>query len=339
MRREALTAPFALLSSACVLRPWTPSVSIAYSAEPPPFTADVISIAQPEAIALWQLPPDNPWAPYEKLTLLTAVDSPTTTVVLPHVIGLEDVQSAGQAAAAVATAGLPPSTMWIVDARGAASVAFGAALTRLARQSVTPVLTFNNWPAPLEMIPAEETLSALLAMRPRLPTSSGPTVPVFLLDAWRLAYRDDTVDDDVTDNRYMLNPADLPSAEVLVKQGFRRVLYVVESLEDTATEEDDLNETFLAYQSQGIRVSMVDFDWLSGVADPARLISRGSWDERLTSSEYGVAGRATVVRDPRFYLRARGGFGGESALPHAQGTWDLHGGGFWARGSGGHRGG
>jgi hypothetical protein len=337
MRRSSLTAPFAFLSSACLVRPWTPSVAVASWAEPPPLTLAVIETAQPDAIGLWQLPPDNPWLPYEKLTLLTAIDSLPSTVALPDVAGLEVVQAAGQAAESLAAVGLPPGTLWIVDVRGAASVAFGSTLTRRARTRVTPVLTFNNWPADREMIPAEETLSALLTMPPRIESGPGPTHPIFLMDAWRLAYRDEAVDDDVTDNRYMLNPADLPAAEVLVEQGIRRIVYVVESRAETDTEEDDLNDTFYRYQSEGIRFSMVDFASLGQLADRKGLRLQSPLEAMLESCDYRIALRETLVKDPQFYLRARGGFGGIAVLGFGGGSGP--GGGFWAHGAHGHGGG
>jgi hypothetical protein len=334
MRRYALTAPLAVLSSACAMRPWTPSVPVAYWAEPPPPTEDVVSTAQPDAIALWQLPADNPWRPYEKLTLLTSLDSISSTILLPHVADLEVVEEARTAAEAVAAVGLPRDTMFVVDLRGAASVAFGATLSRYARESVSPVLTFNNWPAESEMIPAEETLSALLTMAPRLAstTAAGDVPrPVFLLDAWRLAYRYDTVDDDVTDNRYMLNPSDLPSTDVLHAEGIRRVLYVVESLDDSSVEEDDLNQIFLEYQAEGILVSMIDLDTLNGLTDPVR------WEGRLASCSLRVETRMTLANDPTFYIRARGGFGGPAVAPPVHGIWGANGSGYWAGGGhGGH---
>jgi hypothetical protein len=334
VRHYVLTAPFALLSSACVLRPWTPSVPDAYWAEAPSTTKDVITMSRSDAVALWQLPPDNPWMRYEKLTLLTSVDSMPSTILLPHVDDLEVVADARTAAEVVATVGLPPETMFVVDLRGAASVAFGSTLSRRARESVSPVLTFNNWPADAEMIPAEETLSALLTMTPR-PLSGSETGdvtrPVFLLDAWRLAYRYDTVDDDVTDNRYMLNPSDLPSADVLHAEGIRRVVYVVESLDDSTMEEDDLNQIFLEYQAEGILVSMVDLDWLRSLADPPR------WDSRLASYLLQVDTRMTLLTDPTFYIRARGGFGGPEIVPVVSGMWGEGGFGYWGS-SGGHGG-
>jgi hypothetical protein len=84
---------------------------------------------------------------------------------------------------------------------------------------------------------------------------------------------------------------------------------------------------------------MVDLGWLENVRAPAR------WDERLrTARLYVNPGRMTVVRDPRFYMRSPGGFGGvhryEGALALQQGrsvsildeywmpiAWRGHGGG------------
>jgi hypothetical protein len=72
---------------------------------------------------------------------------------------------------------------------------------------VSLVTTFNNWPADNELVPAEETLAALVTMQPNLGADDeAGACPVFLLDAWRLAYRDDEINDEVTDNRYMLTP-------------------------------------------------------------------------------------------------------------------------------------
>jgi hypothetical protein len=165
-------------------------------------------------------------------------------------------------------------------------------------------MTFNNWPADNESIPAEETLSALVTMQPRLPAGRQPSVPVFMLDAWRLAYRYDHPDDETTDNRYMLTSSDLPDGATLRARGIDRVLYVVESLEGAQLEEDDLHQTFLDYQAMGITTSIVDLAQLGDVAD-----------ERPEVPYYGQAlyvdsGRITIISDASFYHRARGGFGG-----------------------------
>jgi hypothetical protein len=282
-----------------------------------------------DASARWTLPPNNPWAPYQKTTLLMTLDADERAGTLPDVEQLEVVARARRAASAVAAAGLPDGTMWLVDLRGPASVAFGATLSRESREPVSPVMTFNNWPADNESIPAEETLSALVTMQPRLPVGRSPGMPVFMLDAWRLAYRYDHPDDETTDNRYMLTSSDLPDGATLRARGIDRVLYVVESLDGAQIEEDDLHQTFLDYQAMGITTSIVDLAMLGDVPD-----------ERLESPYYGQAlyidtGRVTVVTDPSFYHRARGGFGGTHVVyggghpfMAAYGfTFGMHGGG------------
>ncbi len=128
--------------------------------------------------------------------------------------------------------------------------------------------------------------------------------------------------------------------EVLVEQGIRRIVYVVESRDETDTEEDDLHETFYAYQSEGIRVSMVDFGWLAQLGDRKGTGAQRPWDAMLGSCEYRVVARATLVKDPRFYLRARGGFGGVAVLGFGVGAEASGaGGGFWVHGGHGHGGG
>jgi len=224
--------------------------------------------------------------------------------------------------------------MWLVDMRGAASVAFGAALSNLSPEAVTPILTFNNWPAELEVVPAEETLSALVAMRPTHRAAPDGGQPVFLLDAWRLAYRNETPDDEATDNRYMLTPSDFPDAAALLARGIDHVLYVVESRTTTTTEEDDLQQTLLAYQHAGIAVSIVDLAWLARREAPVR------WDEYLREVPLTIdPDRITVVSDPGFYVRAQGGFGGVHVYPGSHPP--FHGGAGWGIGGGhgGHGGG
>ena len=266
--------------------------------------------------ARWLLPGTSPWAPYQKTTLLAALDESDWVVSLPSIEELDDLDDAREAANAVATVGLPAGSMWIVDLRGAASVAFAATLSVASRQPVAPVLTFNNWPAEHETVPAEETLAALVAMRP-LRSGMAEGQPVFLLDAWRLAFREDPPDDDRTDNRYMLNAADLPPADMLLSRGIRRVVYVVESCESTSREEDDLHATFVAYRAAGIAVDLVDLELLQSLDpdEPWRDLVCGEWSLPIDPN------RGTLVTDPTFYSRARGGFGG----PHA-----IHGGVFGA---------
>lgn len=268
----------------------------------------------PQAVVSGQGPPVAPAAP-----LASAASG--TQAELPDVSRLLTVNNALAAAAQVAASGLPDDAMWVVDLRGPAAVAFGSYLSHHAQQPVSVVPTFNNWPASNELIPAEETLAALATMLPQAPPPEAQgTRPVFLLDAWRLAFRSEEIPEDVVDNRYYLTPADLPDAQRLREQGIRHVLYVVELRADVETEEDDLNAIFAAYQQAGIAVHFVDLALLAG-RSPAV-----PWVEVLRQSEFVIVPRRTIIYDSAFYLRARGGFGGLAARPrhYGLGHYGVH---------------
>jgi hypothetical protein len=321
MQKVSVLAVPTLLASACV-----PSVQAAEPSEvslldqnlgygwmdpPPVYTMPVLSSG--EAAAEWLLPAQNPWAPYQKATLLTALDDAEGMAALPDVEDLPEVLRARAAAEYVARAGLPPATMWVVDLRGAASVAFGTRLSMLSADPVTLILTFHNWPADNETVPAEETLAALVTMEPRLPPPNRAGTPIFLLDAWRLTHRYDRPDDEAVDNRYMLTPSDLPDPTVLRARGIERVLYVIDGDADARTEEDDLHELFLKYQEAGVNLSIIDLSDLS---------------DANTEPYYGQSLvvdplRLTIVSDPSFYHRARGGFGSTHVI---YGGWGPDGG-------------
>jgi hypothetical protein len=257
------------------------------------------------------------------MTLLTSLDDMESETKLPDTDGLDVVQHARVAARRIAAAGIPANTMIVVDLRGPASVAFGAELGRDARTPVSLVLTFNNWPAEDEVVPAEETLSALVHDSPR---ANGNGAPVFLLDAWRLAFRFDEADPDWVDNRYMLS--DMPTAEVLAGQGIKHVIYLVESLDETDVEEDDLHDTFAAYQAAGVHVSLMDLDSI-GERDVV-------WQSVLSDTVLNVQPRPLLIHDPHFYVGSHGGFGGIRAHPGvAGGHAHWGGGGFHGGGHGG----
>jgi len=310
MKRALALLPTALLATACAFRPWTPSVSVAYWAEDVP-QKRMFALPSLQALtAQWQLPPPSPWARYSKLTLLASIDGAMGVRELPDFDALEVVHEADAAAERLAVANVPADVMWMVDLRGAASVAFGASLSKRAQVPVAPVLTFNNWPASNELVPAEETLAAVIARVPKLPAANEVGArPVFLLDAWRLAYRYDQPDDDVTDNRYALMPTDFPAATSLAAQGIRRVVYVVEDLDEAEQEEEDLHPVLRAYSDAGIAVFMVDLAWLRA------LPPQTDWSKALAKYALKLAPRKTLLDDPAFYARARGGFGGTHAGP------------------------
>jgi hypothetical protein len=313
------TAPLAL--GGCYAEAWGERASPARATPP----ADVITAPGFAQLArTWSLPPGNPWAPYIKYTLLTYLGSGESNW-LPDPDALPEVHRARSAAARLSRAGLPADTLWVVDMNGAASVAFGAALSQFAAEdgiAVAPIITFNNWPDEYELVPAEYTLAALARFSPSMPPAAGdPGRPVFLLDSWRLAHRDETPADDVTDNRYMLGPADLPDAATLRERGIRRVVYVVEDSNKTPHEEDDLNPSFAAWGDAGIELSMMDLADLERLPiDEPRVYPWGF------GRTFVVVPRPTLIHDPRFWARAHGGFGGVHAAPWVTG-------GHWYGGS------
>lgn len=283
--------------------------------------------ARSEALRRWMLPPANPWARYAKYTLLTALNEAPELAELPDFESLTVVQRARAAGERLGGSGLPPDTLWVLDMRGAASVAFAAEVSSsLHGGAVSLVPVFNNWPAPAEVVPAEETLAALAAMSPD-PAGAGDSgaCPVFMLDAWRMAHRLDEPADDAYDNRYALSASDLPDVRALRANGIRRVLYVVEDLCETSAEEDDLHAAFVEWERAGIAVAMVDLDLLS------RPVVDESWDQLFVDRLLTIAPRVTIFGEPSFYRRARGAFGGILARPSvvsiAHGGWGMHGGG------------
>lgn len=308
--RRIIGITVALLAAGCQLRPWTPSVSVAFWAEDVPEGRDVALPSSAELARSWQVPSDIAWSKWSKGTLISSVEPMGGAATLPDVRSLDVVAQAEAAASNVARGGLPRDTLWVVDLRGAASCAFAARLSQEAREPVAPVVTFNNWPADSALVPADETLAGLLAFTPKLPPAGASNAhPVFLLDSWRLAFRFDKPSDDTYDNRYMLMNADLPDVETLRAQGITRVVYVVEDLDDAEVEEDDLNATFRAWQTAGVGIHMVDLDFLTKVPAPVDGSWQVDWAVRLAPQGYVVRERYTLVDDPVFYGRARAGFG------------------------------
>jgi hypothetical protein len=337
--------PVALLGVGCGLRPWTPSVSVAFWSEDVPGGREQSLPTSAELAQRWQVAPQSPWARFHKGTLISSVDPMAGRATLPDVTRLEVASKADEAAAHVAAVGLPSDTMWLLDLRGAASAAFAARLSRDAREPVAPVVTFNNWPSGDGIVPADETLAGLLAFPPRLPPPDEVALrnahPVFLLDSWRLAYRFDDPGDDQFDNRYMLMPNDLPDAEMLRAQNITRVVYVVEDLDDAEVEEDDLNASFRAWQAAGIGIYIVDLAYLKTVPPPVNGVWQTDWAARLAPRGYWVRERYTLVDDPVFYTRARGGFGLAFGRPFIYPGYRYGIGGYRGGGSsgGGSRGG
>jgi hypothetical protein len=68
--RRILGVTVALLAAGCGLRPWTPSVSVAFWSEDVPAGSDVMLPSSSELARAWQLPSDVAWSRYVKGTLM-----------------------------------------------------------------------------------------------------------------------------------------------------------------------------------------------------------------------------------------------------------------------------
>lgn len=157
-------------------------------------------------------------------------------------LGLKDILARSQNSETV---------IWYCDLPGPESIALAAALAGI----VEPVLTFDNWPHPLGVVPSHHTLGALVyyaqEMQNGAATRPDRAPALLLLDSRRLnAYSDAS---DAFDNRYV---ARVPTAENLQTLGVSGVLYAVAS-EYQKNELDDLNDDFALYREKGLTVSMI----------------------------------------------------------------------------------
>jgi hypothetical protein len=125
----------------------------------------------------------------------------------------------------------------VVDLPGPDAIAFSAALA----DRFIPVFDFDNVPHPAGVVPAHETLAAVLFELPRFENQKRlrprGARPMFVLDANRdNFYAEET---EVFDNRY---PVKMPDCLILSRMGIRRLLYVYEDGEQIvdACELDDL---------------------------------------------------------------------------------------------------
>ncbi len=146
----------------------------------------------------------------------------------------------------------------VLDLPGPEATAVAAALGAC----VDPVFMFANWPHPLGVVPAHQTLAAALYFLPSFVRDRAQrpatAAPVFVLDRNRLApYVDDAGQ---FDNRYL---AGLPPADALRSAGIRHIVYVTPD-EQVTQESDDLNDDLVAIDDGGVSVKMLamsDFAW------------------------------------------------------------------------------
>jgi hypothetical protein len=171
----------------------------------------------------------------------------------PHVSPSMDVAyKRGKALASLFADNTLADFVFMIDLPGPDAVAFAAGLASLAE----PVFTFENWPHPLGVVPAHQTLAAVVYYRPAFEAAAATPrkLAAYVLDRHRLvAYTDDGTK---FDNRYV---ARVPTASFLAGQGVKHVLYVSPS-KNEVQERDDLNDDFVAYERAGVDVRVIAAD-------------------------------------------------------------------------------
>lgn len=180
----------------------------------------------------------------------------------------------------------------VIDAPGARSAAFAAG----AATTFEPVLVLDNWPHPVGVVPAQQTLGTLASYEPELSAAAsqrGPTPqPLFVLDRARMA---PLVDAEAHfDNRYF---ATLPRADVAKQWGFRRALLIVEA-ESKLPEAGDVAAYFAEYVAAGIEARVIGldlFDWEGKYSAgkvsffhhvPWAPVPAGAWERRELPDAY-----------------------------------------------------
>ena len=210
---------------------------------------------EPSAMLNAFQPQAQEWLPFFVPTLVQSLQYESLRKQLTPVFspGMKESYGRGQMVAKdfLANAQNAGETAIIVDMPGHDSVAFAAGLADVAQL----IITFDNFPHPLGVVPSHETLAAMLyyagEIEAKQTAAPAHAAPVFLLDSHRLETYKDA--DTQFDNRYL---AKLPSAQKLQEMNVKSIIYVMP--DRTRTEElDDLNEDFVEYKNQNLNVAML----------------------------------------------------------------------------------
>ena len=125
-----------------------------------------------------------------------------------------------------APAWLEPGTLCVLDLPGRAAVEAAAWLVTAAEAQ--PVCTFDHWPHPKGVLPAELVLAELLRWATTLAMARGRIAsdapPLWICDSTRLGMRKGSPGE--FDNRYYLDDSILPTPQVLARAGIHRVVYL-----------------------------------------------------------------------------------------------------------------
>jgi hypothetical protein len=216
-------------------------------------------------ISVYQ-PRDPRWQPFFVPTLIQSLSQQSLNGQMRPVCSaqMRETYDRGQALRnLISQTPNPGQTMIISDLPGSESIALGAAMADIAQ--LVPV--FDNWPHPLGVVRAHETLGAMAyyageigEKRSKL-KENAPAL--LLLDSNRLASYTDQ--DTQFDNRYL---AKLPPADQLKQRGVQQVIYLVKD-ENQKQELDDINDDLVEWQKQGINVRMLRLSEFKPANEPA----------------------------------------------------------------------
>ena len=261
----------------------------------PTFTSATASVAdsdwkqylEPTKLISAYQPTDSKWQPYFSPTLIQPLSQETLRAQMKAVRTplMQQTYEQGLALRELLSQSANANESLIVsELEGTSSVALGAAMADFA----TILPGFENIPHPLGVVRSHETLGAMMYYAQEIENKKAnlkPNSPALLmLDSQRLSPV--TVTEDQFDNRYM---AKMPSAADLKQRGITSVLYVVRD-ESRKVEMDDLNDVFVDYQNQGIKLlpflNMSQFKLADGTQ---------------VAANSGTTGQANTVNERRYY--------------------------------------
>jgi hypothetical protein len=236
-------------------------------------------------LAVYQ--PANPqWQPFFVPTLIQSLAQPTLRdQIKPYLTSdmRETYERAGGLRELLSQASNSAQTMIIADLPSGSAVALGAALA----DTVELVPGFDNWPHPLGVVRAHETLGGMLYYAREIEEKKSRLKPgspaMILLDSQRLTpYKDE---DTQFDNRYL---AKLPPIDQLKQRGVANIIYLVRD-ESQKDELDDLNDDFVEFEKNGIGVRML------------RLSDFKPYDEEVQTASTGAGGTPQVIHERHYY--------------------------------------
>ncbi len=282
----------------------------------------------------------SPWEPYHAIPLFAALDwmerrkvGPTpAAVVEADLTRLESVERAGAPAAVTASVRpdgnfllprharpgaqppgwLEPGTLCVLDLPGRAAVEAAAWL--VADGEAQPVCTFDHWPHPKALLPADVIVAELLRwasslaeVRGRL-TADAP--PIWICDAMRLGTRKGRPGE--FDNRYYLDDSILPTPRVLAGAGIGRVVYL-----GWAGDEEGPDAP-----AQGPHVPLADLvEWFTELLTGGLEIHHVPiWDPEFRLRPFQAPARRPAFSTKDYRRSAAGGFGTEVPEPSSSGS-------------------